>query len=62
MNPIRACGFDAMDFVTESREIGGENGWGDDDWHLSVGALNRWSGETICAKELSASTLNASAF
>jgi hypothetical protein len=30
MNPIRSRGFDTMDFVTESREIGGENGWGDD--------------------------------
>jgi hypothetical protein len=31
MNPICACRFDATDFVTESREIGGKNGWGDDD-------------------------------
>jgi hypothetical protein len=31
MNPIRACRFDAMDFITESRKIGSENGWGDDD-------------------------------
>jgi hypothetical protein len=30
MNPIRACHFDTMDFVTELREIGSENGWGDD--------------------------------
>src|SRR6266404_5514025 len=31
VNPIRACGFDAMNFVTESREIGGKNGRGDND-------------------------------
>src|SRR5690348_12962173 len=31
MNPIRACGFDALDFISESGEIGGKNGWGDDD-------------------------------
>src|ERR1044072_6242036 len=32
MNPIRACRFDTMDFITESRKIGGENGWSDDDF------------------------------
>src|SRR5439155_24131332 len=31
MDPICACGFDAMDFVIKSREIGGKNGRGDDD-------------------------------
>ena len=31
MDPICACGFDAMDFVTESREIGGKNGRSNDD-------------------------------
>jgi hypothetical protein len=41
MDPICACGFDAMDFVTESREIGGKNGGGDDDLHLIVEVLNR---------------------
>jgi hypothetical protein len=30
MDPIGACGLYAMDFVTESREIGGQNRWGDD--------------------------------
>jgi hypothetical protein len=30
VNPIRACRFDAIDFVSESREIGGKNGRGDD--------------------------------
>jgi hypothetical protein len=38
MDPICACAFDAMDFVTKSREIGGKNGRGDDDpLHLSNG-------------------------
>jgi hypothetical protein len=30
VNPIGAGGFHPMDFVTESREIGGQNRWGDD--------------------------------
>jgi hypothetical protein len=37
MNPIGACGFDAMDFVAESREVGGKNGRGDD--HSSHGVM-----------------------
>jgi hypothetical protein len=30
MDPIGACGLYAMNLVTKSREIGGQNGWGDD--------------------------------
>jgi hypothetical protein len=30
VDPIGARGLHPMDFVTESREIGGQNGWGDD--------------------------------
>jgi hypothetical protein len=30
MNPISACGFDAMNFLGEPREICRKNGWGDD--------------------------------
>src|ERR1051326_1453254 len=40
MNPISASGLNAMDFVTESGEIGGENGWSDDDL-LHVTTLRR---------------------
>src|SRR5260370_32133092 len=31
MNPICGCRFNTMNFVAESREISGKNGWGDDD-------------------------------
>ena len=31
MDPIRACGFDAVDFIAEPRKIGGKNGRRDDD-------------------------------
>jgi hypothetical protein len=30
VDPIGACGLHPIDFVTESREIGGQNGWSDD--------------------------------
>jgi hypothetical protein len=30
VDPIGASDLHPMDFVTESREVGGENGWGDD--------------------------------
>jgi hypothetical protein len=30
VDPISPRGLHPMDFVTESREIGSQNGWGDD--------------------------------
>jgi hypothetical protein len=36
MNPICACRFNTMDFVAESREIGGKNGRGDDHFFHGV--------------------------
>jgi hypothetical protein len=30
VNPISAGGFHPMDFVTQSRELGGQNRWSDD--------------------------------
>src|SRR4029077_14956696 len=42
MNPIGACGFDPMDFVTESREIGGKNGRSNNDFfHGSNGLTTK---------------------
>jgi hypothetical protein len=32
VDPIGACSLHAVDFITESREIGSQNGWGDDDF------------------------------
>src|SRR5437870_13064362 len=48
MNPIGACSFDTMDFVTEPREIGGKNGRGDDDsLHSGNGAKEEWINDKI---------------
>src|SRR5215211_584306 len=45
VNPIGACGFDAMNFLGEPREICRKNGWGDDNSsheRCSNGLMESW--------------------